>query len=56
MPHVAGRHLWQQLTSAVAPFPLPSALLAGISSVSNVIKSYQLRTGKPKEVGYVRSD
>jgi hypothetical protein len=29
-------------------------LPAGISSVSNVIKSYQQRTGKPKEVGYVR--
>ncbi|WIA33908.1 hypothetical protein OEZ86_007007 [Tetradesmus obliquus] len=31
------------------------AALGGISSVSNVIKSYQMRTGKPKEMGYERS-
>lgn len=34
---------------------LRSPTLAGISSVSNIIKSYEMRTGKPKEMGYDRS-
>jgi uncharacterized membrane protein (UPF0136 family) len=30
------------------------ASLGGISSATNLIKSYQQRTGKPKELGYSR--